>query len=92
MRDRLAILAIAIALAVVMSACGAPTAGTTGTAARARARAPRRLTLLPPRPREIDLTGVDTCTLLTPEQQKQIGNDHPPEFTKISRPLRQSTL
>lgn len=33
---------------------------------------------LPPRPEEIDLTGVDACTLLTVEQQHQLGTDMPP--------------
>ena len=79
MRDRLAVLMITAAVAVLLSACEtSSTAGTGETTAAPGSSKPA----LPPRPREIDLTGVDTCTLLTPEQQKQIDTDTPPEFTK----------
>lgn len=37
--------------------------------------------MLPPRPREISLPGVDTCTLLTPDQQQQLGIDTPPSLS-----------
>jgi len=77
-RDRFAMLMITAAVAVLLSACEtSSTAGTGETTAAPRSSKPA----LPPRPREIDLTGVDTCTLLTPEQQKQIDTDTAPEFT-----------
>jgi hypothetical protein len=76
MRDRLAILMTVAAVAVLMAACGASTAGT-GTAETSASTSSPAPTL-PPRPREIDLTGVDTCTLLTPEQQRRLGTDHTP--------------
>ncbi|MGH3933937.1 MAG: DUF3558 domain-containing protein [Pseudonocardiaceae bacterium] len=74
MRDRLAMLVTVAAVAVLMPACGASTAvtGTAETSSSSPAPA------LPPRPREIDLVGVDTCTLLTPEQQRQLGTDRAP--------------
>ncbi|MGH3898441.1 MAG: DUF3558 family protein [Pseudonocardiaceae bacterium] len=74
MRDRLAMLVTVAAVAVLMPACGASTAvtGTAETSASPPAPA------LPPRPREIDLTGVNTCTLLTPEQQRQLSTDRAP--------------
>ncbi len=70
---------ITAAVALLLSACEtSSTAGTGETTAAPGSSEPT----LPPRPREIDLTGVDTCTLLTPEQQKQISTDTPPKFTK----------
>ncbi len=65
---------------MVLAACfGPPTDATAGpTSATPATSVPQ----LPPRPREIDLTGLDTCTLLTPEQQKQLGTDIPPTFSK----------
>lgn len=74
MRDRLAMLVTLAAVAVLMPACGASTAGTGTAETSASSPAPA----LPPRPREIDLTGVDTCTLLIPEQQRQLGTDRAP--------------
>lgn len=41
--------------------------------------APPVPTLLP-RPRQVDLTGVDTCALLTTEQQSQLEIDRPPRI------------
>ena len=76
MRDRLALLATIAAVAVLMPACGATTAGT-GTAETSAGPSSPALGL-PPRPREIDLTGADTCTLLTPEQQRRLGTDRAP--------------
>jgi Protein of unknown function (DUF3558) len=73
-RDRLAMLATIAAVAVLIPACGATTAGTDTAETSASSPAPT----LPPRPREIDLTDVDTCTLLTPEQQRQLGTDRAP--------------
>jgi hypothetical protein len=75
-RDRLVMLATTAAVAVLMSACGASTAGigTTETSTGPSSPAPT----LPPRPREIDLTGADACTLLTPEQQRRLGTDRAP--------------
>ena len=75
MRDRLAVFTTAAAVAVLTSACGTvPTTGTPEPSAGPSSPAPT----LPPRPRQIDLTGVDTCTLLTPEQQRRLGTDHAP--------------
>lgn len=76
MRDRLAMLTTAASVAVLMSACGASTAGT-GTAETSASPSSPAPTL-PPRPREIDLTGVGTCALLTPEQQQRLGTDRAP--------------
>ncbi len=77
MRNRLPLLAITAALAGLISACGAwPTVGATEPSG-----APSAAPTLPPRPREIDLTGVDTCTLLTPQQQQLLGTDHAPVAT-----------
>jgi hypothetical protein len=78
-RDRLTVHMIIAAVTLLLSACA--TSSTAGTGETTAAPGPSKSTL-PPRPRAIDLTGVDTCTLLTPEQQKQIGTDTPPEFTK----------
>lgn len=77
MREWLAVLVGTAAVAVLVSACGAwPTVD----AADAEPSViPSAAPPLPPRPREIDLTGVDTCTLLTPEQQRQLGTDTPPD-------------
>jgi hypothetical protein len=75
-RDRLAILATAAAVAVLMSACGTSTAGT-GTAETSAGPSSPAPTL-PPRPREIDLAGVAACTLLTSEQQRRLGTDRAP--------------
>jgi hypothetical protein len=75
-RDRLVMFVIVTAVAVLMSACGASTVGTDTTETSAGPSSPAPT--LPPRPREIDLTGVDTCTLLTPEQQRRLGADRPP--------------
>ncbi len=70
---------ISAAVAVLLPACGgSPTAGTGETSAAPGSSKPT----LPPRPRELDLTGVDACILLTPEQQRQLGTDTPPGFTK----------
>jgi hypothetical protein len=78
-RNRVAVLVISVAGAVLLAACGAsPTAGTGETSAAPGSSEP----VLPPRPREIDLTDVDACTLLTPEQQRRLGTDTPPEFTR----------
>ncbi len=76
MRNRLAMLATIAAVAVLMPACGASTAGTGTAETNAGPSAPAPT--LPPRPREIDLTGVETCTLLTPEQQRRLGTDRAP--------------
>ena len=70
-------LATVAAVAMLTSACGAASTASTSTAetsAGPHSPAPR----LPPRPREIDLTGVATCTLLTPEQQWRLGTDRAP--------------
>ena len=78
MRDRLGVLAVSAAVAVLVPACGAASeAGTGETTAAPGSAEPA----LPPRPREIDITGVDTCTLLTSEQQRGLGTDTAPEFT-----------
>ncbi len=37
--------------------------------------------LLPPRPREVRLDGVDPCSLLTPEQRAELGLDGTPRYT-----------
>ncbi len=37
--------------------------------------------LLPPRPREVRLDGVDPCSLLTPEQRAELGLDGVPRYT-----------
>jgi Protein of unknown function (DUF3558) len=75
-RDRLAMLATAAAVAILLSACGASTAGTGTAETSASPSSPAPM--LSPRPREIDLIGVDTCTLLTPEQQRRLGTDRAP--------------
>jgi Protein of unknown function (DUF3558) len=75
-RDRLAMLVTIAAVAVLMSACGASTAGTGAAETSAGPSFPAPG--LPPRPREIDLTGVDNCSLLTPEQQRRLGADRAP--------------
>lgn len=77
MRKRLVVLAVTVAVVVALvTAYGAwSTAGIdTGKPSATPSAAPT----LPPRPREIDLTGVDTCTLLTPQQQQQLGTDRAP--------------
>lgn len=75
MRGRLVIFATAAAVAMLMSACGA--ASTTGTSTAATSAGPGVPTLPPP-PRELDLAGVDACTLLTPAQQRRLGTDSAP--------------
>lgn len=78
MRERIATLAITGAMAVLVSGCGA--SSTTGTDTPEASADPDATTsALPARPREIDLTGVDTCTLLTAEQQRRLGTDMPPD-------------
>ncbi len=37
--------------------------------------------LLPPRPREVRLDGVDPCSLLTPEQRRALDLDGTPRYT-----------
>jgi hypothetical protein len=69
-------LATAAAVAMLMPACGASTTGTDTAETSTGPSFPAPT--LPPRPREIDLIGVDTCTLLTPEQQRRLGTDHAP--------------
>ena len=64
------------AVAVLVSACGVSFTDGTGTAEPTPGSA---APTLPPQPREIDLTGVDTCTLLTSEQQRQLGTDTLPD-------------
>ncbi|MGH3929973.1 MAG: DUF3558 domain-containing protein [Pseudonocardiaceae bacterium] len=76
MREGLAMLMVTAAVAVPASACGA--ASVAGPGAGATSAAPSSAPTLPPRPREIDLTGVDACTLLTPQQQRQLGTDRAP--------------
>ncbi|MGQ0775980.1 MAG: DUF3558 domain-containing protein [Pseudonocardiales bacterium] len=76
MRKRLTVLVVTAAVAVLASACGATSVAGPGT--NATSAAPSSASMLPPRPREIDLTGVDTCTLLTPAQQRQLGIDRAP--------------
>lgn len=41
---------------------------------------------LPPRPRDIDVRGIDPCALLTGEQRAELGLETPPRFdtTKVS--------
>lgn len=80
MRDRAGFLAVIGVTAVLVSACGAPS--TTGTGSTVTSAAPASRPTLPPRPREIDLAGVDACTLLTPAQQRQLGTDSSPVFTR----------
>jgi uncharacterized protein DUF3558 len=77
-RERLAVTAVVVM--VLVSACG--TSSTVGTGTVEPSATPSAAPTLPPRPREIDLTGVDTCTLLTPQQQRKLGTDRPPVFTK----------
>lgn len=79
MRNRLAVFLLIAAVAVPLSACEASSTAETGRPAAAPGSA---RPALPPRPRAVDLTGVDTCTLLSPAQQQQIGTDTPPEFTE----------
>ncbi|MGH4024905.1 MAG: DUF3558 domain-containing protein [Pseudonocardiaceae bacterium] len=77
MRNRFALLALTAAVAVSAAACsGPPTGG--GTPGQTSTAAASTVPTLPPRPREIDLTGVDVCSLLTPEQQQELGIDRPP--------------
>jgi len=78
-RKRLTLLAATVAVAVLTSACGAWS--TAGTSTTEPSVTPSAAPTLPPRPREVDLTGVDACTLLTPEQQRQIGTDMPPRVS-----------
>lgn len=78
MLDRFAILVATAAVAVAVSSCSAPStngADPGGSGAAATQSAPT----LPPRPREIDLAGVEVCSLLTPEQQRKLGTDVPPQ-------------
>ncbi len=79
MRERLAVTA-AVMVVLLVSACEA--SSTAGTGIDKSSATPPAAPTLPPRPREIDLTGVDTCTLLTPQQQRQLDTDRPPVFTK----------
>lgn len=73
-------LTVTVAVAVVpLTACGAWSAAGVDTAAPSAT--PSAAPTLPPRPREIDLTGLDTCTLLTPQQQRQLGTDRVPTAT-----------
>jgi Protein of unknown function (DUF3558) len=80
-RDWLPILAAAGALALAATGCAGPPTGSVGTPAQTSAVPATSVVALPPRPRQIDLTGVDTCTLLTTEQQQQLGTDRPPGFS-----------
>ncbi len=78
MRDRFGMLAVTAAVAVTVSACSASSSGGPAPGATSAAPAASAPTL-PPRPRAIDLTGVAVCSLLTPEQQRQLGTDRPPK-------------
>ncbi|MGH3935983.1 MAG: DUF3558 domain-containing protein [Pseudonocardiaceae bacterium] len=78
MRDWLSMLAVAGVLALAATGCAGPPTGSGGTPRQTSAAPATSVTALPPRPREIDLIGVDTCTLLTTEQQRQLGTDRPP--------------
>ncbi|MGH3913820.1 MAG: DUF3558 family protein, partial [Pseudonocardiaceae bacterium] len=80
MRKRLVVLAAAVAVFVVLiTAYGAWSIADIEIGEPSVA--PPAEPTLPPRPREIDLTGVDTCTLLTPAQQQQLGTDRAPVAT-----------
>lgn len=81
MRDRLALLAAAIAVATLVPACSGPFAEIPGASVTTNAAPVPSQPTLPPRPSEIDLTGVDTCTLLTPQQQRELGTDTRPDLT-----------
>lgn len=73
------------AVTVALSACAQATPGGVGAQGSATAvpiTSVPPLQALPARPREIDLGGVNTCTLLTSEQQQQIGTDVSPGFSK----------
>ncbi len=74
-------LAAAGALALAATGCTGPSTGSVGAPGQTSAAPAISATALPPRPREIDLTGVDTCTLFTTEQQRQLGTDRPPGFS-----------
>ncbi|MGH3802036.1 MAG: DUF3558 domain-containing protein [Pseudonocardiaceae bacterium] len=78
MRDWLAMLAATVAVALPAAGCAGPPTGSGRTPGQTSASPATSATAMPPRPREIDLTGVDTCTLLTTEQQRQLGTDRPP--------------
>jgi hypothetical protein len=77
-RNRLVALAVTIPAAALLSACGS--SSTTGTTTE-KPVPPSTAPALPPRPQEVDLTGVDACTLLTSEQQLQLGVDVRPEYS-----------
>lgn len=74
-------LAAAGTLALAAAGCAGPPTGSVSAPGQTSAAPTTSATALPPRPREIDLTGVDTCTLLTPEQQQQLGTDRSPGFS-----------
>jgi hypothetical protein len=65
-------LVLLVVTCLVVSACTTEVQGTPS--------APTGL-LLPPRPREVRLDGVDPCSLLTPEQRAGLGFDGTPIFT-----------
>ncbi len=58
-------LALLAAVLAIGAGCSAPVAGSPAPG--------------PVRPREVRLDGVDPCTLLTPDQRKQLGLDQPPQ-------------
>lgn len=78
MRNSLSTLALTVAVAAMAAACSGPSTGgqvPDETSATSATTAPD----LPPRLRDVDLTGVDACTLLASEQQRQLGIDRPPK-------------
>lgn len=78
MREAFAMIAVTAAAAVSVSACTGPLPDTS-IPGESSAAATSPSLKLPNRPREIDLVGVDTCTLLSTEQQQKLGTDVPPQ-------------
>lgn len=76
MRSGTVLAAAGLVLAAV-SACSTNADGEPRAVGSTESSAPQ----LPPRPSELDLTGLDPCAMLTPEQQTQLGFDIPPDLT-----------
>lgn len=73
MRNRCTILTVAAVLAATVSACSGPPSDLPAPSTSSTAPT------LPPRPEQIDLTGVDACTLLTSAQLQELGVDSRPK-------------
>lgn len=76
------LLAAAAATVVAVAGCSGPLSGTPATGGGSvESSAPA----LPPRPQVVDLAGVDPCSLLTEQQQLELGTDLPPTLVDADR-------